>query len=160
MRLVARTLALVAFATAALVINGLATIASAAVPASTGAVAEHHDIGIRGIGIRLLDAAVDRRDDPRARLYIDDHLRPGTSITRHVQVSDHTHKPVQLHMFAVASTIDDSGWEVADDGTSNELTSWMDVTPSVVHLQPGRSATVTVHIDVPPSASRSERYAT
>jgi hypothetical protein len=150
MRQVARTVALVVGVTIA-----LPTTALAAAPSSDGAAT-----GLHGIGIRLLDASVERRDDPRARLYIDDHLRPGTSITRHVQVSDYTAKPVHLKLFAVASSIDDAGWQVADDGTRNELTSWMRVTPSEVDLQPGRSATVTVDIEVPAGASKGERYAT
>lgn len=116
--------------------------------------------GAHGIGIRLLDAAVARRDDPRAHLYIDDHLRPGTSIARHVQVSNFTASPVRLHLYAAASTIDAAGWQVAAGRSRNELTSWMRVTPSVVALQPGRSATATVEIDVPATASKGERYAT
>ena len=116
--------------------------------------------GAHGVGIRLLDASVERRDDPRAHIYIDDHLRPGMSITRHVQVSDFTKKPVRLRMYAVASSIDNAGWQVAGGDASNELTSWMRVTPAVVDLQPGRSASVTVQIDVPATASKGERYAT
>ena len=154
MRLVARTVALGVVVTFALP-TALTSGALAAALPSGGAAAGPH-----GIGIRLLDASVERRDDPRARLYIDDHLRPGTSITRHVQVSDFTAKPVRLRLFAVASSIDQAGWQVADDGARNELTSWMRVTPSQVDLQPGRSATVTVDIDVPSAASKGERYAT
>src|SRR4051794_37162959 len=44
--------------------------------------------GSRGIGIRLADASVARRDDPRALAYVDDFVKPGTTFTRHVQVYD------------------------------------------------------------------------
>src|SRR5688572_30162225 len=36
------------------------------------------------IGIRLVDAPVTARDDPRAQIYIVDHLAPGTVITRRI----------------------------------------------------------------------------
>jgi hypothetical protein len=134
----------------------LAAPAIAQAPQRAPAAASAQD----GIGIRLLDAAVSRKDDPRAHVYIDDHLRPGTSITRHVQVTNFTAKRQSVHMYAVASTIEKDGWRVADGREANELTSWMEVTPAEVTLQPGRSATVTVQIDVPVDASKGERYAT
>src|SRR3954470_9301715 len=117
---------LLAFAGASFGVPAAALAATA--PAAGGA----GGAGPHGIGIRLLDASVERRDDPRAHIYIDDHLRPGTSITRHVQVSDFTNAPVRLHMYAVASSIDDAGWQVSDGRAGNELTSWMRVTPSLV----------------------------
>jgi hypothetical protein len=141
----------------------LAALAVALVAASTPALPVLAADGPRtgsGVGIRLLDASVERRDDPRAHIYIDDHLRPGTSITRHVQVTDFTDAPMTVIMYAVASNIEKDGWTVADGRTPNELTSWMTVTPSQVSLEPGASATVTVQIDVPVDAAKGERYAT
>ena len=43
-----------------------------------------------GIGIKLLEAPTNRRDDPRARAYIVDHLVPGSVIKRRVQVENNT----------------------------------------------------------------------
>jgi hypothetical protein len=114
----------------------------------------------QGIGIQLLDAAVTRKGDPRAHLYIDDFTAPGTTLVRHVKVSDLTRKPVHLLLYADASSVDKLGWQVADGHATNELTSWMTVTPSSVDLQPGASASAVVTIAVPPKASSDERYAT
>ena len=45
-----------------------------------------------GIGLRLVDAPATARDDPRAQVYIVDHLAPGTVIHRRIEVSN-THAP-------------------------------------------------------------------
>jgi hypothetical protein len=140
---------------ATLVAGTVATLPAAAQSSRVGAVRAQ-----QGIGIKLLDASVARKKDPRARIYIDDFLRPGTTITRHILVSDFTPKPVHLLMYAVSSSIDTNGWQVANGRQSNELTSWTHVSPAAVDLQPGKSATVTVDIDVPATASKGERYAT
>lgn len=42
------------------------------------------------IGVRLLSVPVAALDDPRARLYIVDHLHPGTVIHRRIEVSNGT----------------------------------------------------------------------
>lgn len=139
---------------AVLFVAGAALTLPAAAQPGSRAAAPH------GIGIRLLDASVARKADPRAQIYVDDFMRPGTSISRHVQVSDFTGRPVTLQLYAVASSIGSTGWQVAVSRTGNELTSWMRVTPSTVSLEPGRPATISVDITVPVDASKGERYAT
>jgi hypothetical protein len=155
LRTSAPRLGLVAAATALLAGIALPAAAQPRVAHPVAAVS-----GQTGIGIRLLDASVTRRNDPRAHIYIDDFLAPGTTITRHVQVSDFTAKPVHLLMYAVASTIGPQGWQVDPAHGTNELTSWITVSPAKVDLAPGKAATVTVKISVPARASAGERYAT
>jgi len=41
-----------------------------------------------GIGLRLVDVPVSASDDPRAQLYIVEHLAPGTVIERRIEVSN------------------------------------------------------------------------
>jgi hypothetical protein len=114
----------------------------------------------QGIGIRLLDASITRKGDPRAHLYIDDFVPPGADLTRHVEVDNLTNHSTHVLMYADASSIDKAGWVVAQGRVNNELTSWMTVTPSTLDLAPGKSAVVTVKIAVPAKASSDERYAT
>jgi hypothetical protein len=149
---VTRVTRLIAALAAGLVAASTPTLSSFAADSQQGS----------GLGIRLADAAVERKDDPRAHIYIDDHLRPGASITRHVVVTDFTDKPMPaVRMYAAASSIDEAdGWLVADGNTPNELTDWMQVTPRTLSLEPGESKVVTVKIDVPTDASKGERYAT
>jgi hypothetical protein len=112
----------------------------------------------RGLGIRLMDAAVSRQNDPRAHIYIDDFVNPGTTITRHVEVSDCTANPMHLNVYPDAASIGPTGWNVASGHSGNELTSWTQATPKTLDLSPHESATVTVVIAVPSNASTGERY--
>jgi hypothetical protein len=147
-------------ATAAVAFAGLVSIAGPAGAAtgpetSTPAAAS----GARGIGIRLADASVSRRNDPRAQAYIDDFVKPGETFTRHVQVYDFTPNPVHLLMYAAPASIEGESFTIAERGTRSELTDWMTVTPSTVDLLPGRSTTVAVTFHVANNASKGERYA-
>lgn len=114
--------------------------------------------GQRGVGIRLLDASTTRRNDPRAQIYVDDFVAPGTVFVRHVQVSDFTSKPVHLLIYAAPAIIDGENFSIALRGQRSELTDWITVAPSAVDLQPGQSATVAVTFRVPAAASKGERY--
>ena len=44
----------------------------------------------QSVGIRIIDVPTGRSEDPRARQYIVDHLAPGTTITRRVEVTNGT----------------------------------------------------------------------
>jgi hypothetical protein len=109
-----------------------------------------------GIGIRLLQEPVSLERDPRARIYIIDHLHPGTTIRRKIAVSNTTSSPQHVSLYA-------GGAEITDDvfvpGPNNTLTSWIKVSPSSVELQPGTSQDAEVTIAVPPTASQGEGLA-
>ena len=110
------------------------------------------------IGIRLMDAPVSRRDDPRALVAIVDHVAPGTSFERHLEVVNDTAKSVRFEMRAGAATIDDDQW-VADPDGINELTGWVRFDPARFVVRPDSERVVTVGLDVPVDATLGERYA-
>src|SRR3954452_18238752 len=56
------------------------------------------------IGIRLLEAPVDRQEDPRARIYIIDHLAQGATISRRFEVVNITNSPQTISLYAGAAT--------------------------------------------------------
>ena len=112
-----------------------------------------------GIGVRLLDAPAATADDPRARLYIIDHLAPGTLIERRIEVTNTTAAPAAIRVYAAAASIDD-GVFMGDAGDSpNELSTWNAVRPDTLDLDAGGRASVTVSITVPSDAAPGERYA-
>jgi hypothetical protein len=111
------------------------------------------------ITIRLLDAAVNRKNDPRARIYIDDHVTPGTTLVRHVEVSNSASHAVSLRYYATAATIAKGAYNAASGRTPNELTSWTTVTPSAGTLPPGGHVVLTVTVAVPQGVQPGERYA-
>ncbi len=111
------------------------------------------------LGVRLLDAPTDRRDDPRARVYIVDHLNPGTTIHRRIEVTSTAATSRVVGLYAGAAALDHDAFVFTPEGTTNELTSWISIDRPRLDLGPHGSAVVHVTIAVPKHASRGERYA-
>jgi hypothetical protein len=114
--------------------------------------------GPGGIGVRLLDAPTDCADDPRAHVYIVDHLAPGATIVRHVEVSNTTTAPRRVSMYAAGARVDSDGFDVEPGRTGDELTSWVTVAPGAVEVPARTAATVTVTVRVPRRATAGERF--
>ncbi len=111
------------------------------------------------LGIRLLDAPESRRDDPRARIYIVDHLNQGDTITRRIEVSNTTGKPAAIALYAASARVDAGSFTFGEGRAANELTGWTTVTPASVAVPAGRTATAEVAVTIPPDAVDGERYA-
>jgi hypothetical protein len=139
-----RRLLLVAALVAGVVAGGTA----AAGPAPEGSV-----------GIRLLDAPVGRAADPRARLYVVDHVRPGATVRRRVELANGTGRPVRLGLYAAGAEVQRGRFRFLDGRAANELAGWTRVRPGQVTVPARGTATATVTIAVPADASAGERYA-
>lgn len=111
------------------------------------------------VGIRLLDAPSNRANDPRARLYIVDHLAPGTTIERRIEVSNDTSKAQEIRLYPAAARVRNGKFEFGEGREANELTRWTTVTPATVTVPAGQDATANVKIVVPPNAVAGEKYA-
>jgi hypothetical protein len=112
-----------------------------------------------GLAIRLLDAPAGRRDDPRARIYIVDHLRQGDRIQRHVELTNGTDAPLQVSLYAAAAKVADGQFRFADARVANDLSRWTTVSPGRVDVPAHGKATATVTLVVPRDATDGERYA-
>ena len=111
-----------------------------------------------GVGVRLLEAPEDRRDDPRARRYIVDHVSPGTTITRSFEVSNGTDRRATIPLYAIAATLQDDQFVPAGTRETNELTEWIRIAPTEVTLDPDGRATAKITIAVPDDVEEGERY--
>jgi hypothetical protein len=111
------------------------------------------------IGIALAEAPSNRADDPRARLYIVDHVAPGTTIARKVRVSNNTNASQAIDTYAGAASVKDGEFRFGDGHARNELTTWTTVDPSTATYTVGEAKLVEVTIAVPKDASEGERYA-
>jgi hypothetical protein len=109
-------------------------------------------------GIRLMEAPVVHRHDPRARTGIVDHLRPGITIKRRVEVSNISSKKLHVELYAAAAGIAKHRFTFAPGRTPNELSTWVSLDHPSVDVPPYGKRTARVVIRVPPSASRGERY--
>src|SRR5688572_16002790 len=57
------------------------------------------------IGVRLVDTGSAPSADPRARLYIVDHLAPGATVQRQIEVSNGTDATAHVLLYSAAATI-------------------------------------------------------
>lgn len=128
---------------------GGAVAASGAAPPRTGG---------GSIGLRLLDVPAIVRHDPRARLYVVDHLAPGTVIHRRMMVSNTTRSAVRVGSYAAAASIAKGSFSGAEGRTRNELSTWTSVQPSSIEIAAGARAVATVTISIPRDAAPGERY--
>ncbi|GAB7184443.1 hypothetical protein ATKI12_4274 [Kitasatospora sp. Ki12] len=111
------------------------------------------------VGIRLLEAPLNRHDDPRALTSIVDHLAPGAVITRRLEISSTSSAPLHVEVYPGAATIEHGSMVFAPDRTANELTDWVKLDHTSLDLPPHGTAEVKATIDVRPAASSGERYA-
>jgi hypothetical protein len=110
------------------------------------------------IGIRLLDAPAASQDDPRARIYIVDHLTPGATIERRIEVSNSGSAAKSLTLYAAAAGISGGSFLGADAHTPNDLTTWTTVSPGKPDVPAGGTVTALVTIAVPEDAAPGEQY--
>jgi hypothetical protein len=115
--------------------------------------------GPGGIGLRLLDAPMSASGDPRARLYIVDHLAPGTAIQRRIEVANSTASAARVTLYSAAARIAKGSFLGAAGHTPNDLSRWTSVSPHAVDISPGGRAIAVVSITVPSGAAPGERYA-
>ena len=112
-----------------------------------------------GIGVRLVEAPVDRRDDPRARRFIVDHVAPGTAIERDIEVSNGTGRAVTVDLYAAAATIAGGSFTPAGGREQNRASEWVSIVPPQLSLENGERQLATITVDVPTDAIAGEHYA-
>ena len=109
-------------------------------------------------GIRLADMPVDEADNPRAYRYIIDHLNPGTTIHRRVQVANLTPSAARITLYPDAAIIRDGSFVGGVGQTVSYLTTWITLSRHSVSLAPHARAMVSVTIQVPRTASPGNLY--
>ena len=110
------------------------------------------------LGVQLLDVPTNARLDPRARLYIVDHVAPGTVVRRRIQVSNSTTSTTDVVIYPAAASIAKGTFVGAASHTANELSTWTSVRPGAPKIRAGARRTAVVTIRVPRDASPGERY--
>jgi hypothetical protein len=138
----------------------LALLAGILIPASsvsTAAATPSHS-PVTGIGIRLVDVPTAAAHDSRARSYIVDHLAPGQTIERRIEVVNHTRSETRVSMYAAAASVGKGGFVAAEGRSPNDVSRWTSVTPRSLTLRPQQQAFVKVTVRVPALAARGESY--
>ncbi|GGM03575.1 MULTISPECIES: hypothetical protein [Micromonospora] len=110
------------------------------------------------IGIQLLEASADRHDDPRAKVYIVDHMKPGTEMTRRFAVTNTSPRPQRITMSVGTAEIRDNKFVPSTDPQVNELPEWVRIDQPAFVAPPHSTTTLRATVKIPPSAPRGERY--
>ncbi|MDQ0677154.1 hypothetical protein QFZ30_000536 [Arthrobacter pascens] len=133
---------------------GLCVVVGMPVDASTGT----GQLPAAGLGLRLLDAPSGAANDPRAQLYIVDHLAPGTVIQRRIEVSNGAASSTPVVLYSAAATVAGGSFLGAPGDTPNDLSTWTSVDPGTSTVPAGGNVTATVTIAVPADAAPGEQY--
>ncbi len=121
-------------------------------------VARARAITAGSMGVQLLEVPPSAHGDPRARLYIIDHLHPGTTIHRRIEISNTTASDLHVVMYPAAAAISQGAFAAAAAHTPSELSTWTSVRPGASNVLPGGHAIATVAISVPRDAPPGEQY--
>ena len=138
--------------------RGLLAAASLVLLSAASALAQS-GVPSGSIGIRLLEAPAHLAEDPRARLYVIDHLNQGDTIHRRVEVLSGLDHRERIGLYAAGAFVSKGRFGFLEGRTQNELSSWIEVDPSSVDLAPRGSATAVITVTVPKDAEDGERYA-
>jgi len=132
----------------------------AAGPVLTGsaAVAADEPAPSGSIGLRLVDAPVNAGKDPRAQIYIVDHLAPGTTIRRRIEITNTTASAVKVALYSSAATIRNGSFLGAAGDTPNDLSTWTSIDTGSINVPARGDAMATVTLKVPRDAAPGEQY--
>src|SRR6059058_375681 len=133
---------LVAAAVAAALLPGTAATAAACQP---------------GVGLRLAEAPRGAKD-PRASVYIVDHVMPGATLSRRIEACNGTSQAIRLRFYPNAAVVENGAFTIVEGHASNELTSWVSVSPTEAVLQPNQALSIRASIAVPRGVAGGERY--
>lgn len=111
-----------------------------------------------GIGVRLLEAPSNNGNDPRARVYIVDHLSPGATISRRFEVANTTGEAADVRLYPSAASIDRGRFTGAAGKVANDLTTWTSITPAQVRVEAHSTTEAVATIAVPQDAPPGEQY--
>ena len=107
------------------------------------------------VGIRAVPTASSTDD----RGFFVEEAAKGSTIVRHVAVSNRTDAPVRVRLYAGPAEMQGDNFVFADRGEASEATRWTRVTPGTVDVQPGREVRAKVRITVPDGAKVGDHFA-
>jgi hypothetical protein len=110
------------------------------------------------IGLRLVDVPVASNNDPRARIYVVDHVAPGTVVNRGIEIANTTSTTAHVVVYPAAATIANGSFLGAAGHTPNDLSTWTSVRPDAPDIPAGGRVTGIVTITVPADAAPGEQY--
>jgi hypothetical protein len=127
-------------------------------PPPAGGAAAQATLKRLNFGVRLVDAPIDEKNNPRGLRYIIDALPAGSVIHRRIMIINDEPGTAHLTVYPGAAVITGGKFIGGSGHASNELTSWITLQHPSVTLGPGQSAIDWVTIRVPLNATFGEHY--
>jgi hypothetical protein len=112
----------------------------------------------QSVSIGLVDPPASPTGDPRAKEYIVDHLAPGATIHRQVEISNDSDVAQPVEFYTAAADIGGGQFRFGEGRAANELTGWTSINPSSVSVARRSKTRAAVTIAVPADAKPGERY--
>lgn len=110
-----------------------------------------------GLGIALLEAPEVRRDDPRARSAIVDHVAPGATFTRRIRATNGTDEPAAVEFYARPATVQRGSFRLQED-PQGYLAQVVSVSPATATVPPGGVVEAVATFTVPADTVEGEYY--
>ena len=112
-----------------------------------------------GIGIRVIDNPATDSRDSAGTPHIAETVKPGTTVTRRLEVSNATTVPHSVAIYAAAATVNNGSFIGAPGRAPNELSSWTSVEKPELGLPQESAESFDVTIAIPDDAPLGEMYA-
>jgi hypothetical protein len=135
-----------------------AALAAGPVGAAVPSTPTQDPTAVARIGLRLVDIPAAQRDDPRAQIYIVDHLAPGTVIHRRIEVSNFSASRMHVGLYSAAATLTRGAFLGSAGRTRDELSTWTSISPTTLDVKAAGRVTATVTVAIPHDAAPGERY--
>lgn len=111
-----------------------------------------------GLGIRLAEAPVSGEGDPRAKVYVVDHVAPGTTFERRVEIKNDTDTVLTPSLYVAPASLEGGGFAIGKRDDEGELVEWATMAPGSLEMPPRSAAPATLTITVPKNAEDGEYY--
>jgi len=111
-----------------------------------------------GLGIRIAQIPSSVQEDPFSNVYIVAHLKPSSTFSQRIEVSNTTTAPMKVLIYPGAATNANDVFLTEPAGSKNSLTSWTTVFPNHVTIGAQGTVSVIVTIKVPSSAALGSNY--
>lgn len=92
-------------------------------------------------------------------MYIVDHLDPGTTVHRQIEVQNASTQAQHIELYPAAASVDGGDFTAAEGRDANDLSAWTTLEDTSLDLDPGEIVRVGLDITVPKAAPEGERYA-
>jgi hypothetical protein len=139
----------------------LSCVCAVTVFAQSGAMAASKVIVARHgtVGIRLVASPGTPSKNPLASSYIVAQLKPGTKLTRAVEIDNDSKKYVDVSVYVAAASIVRGHFVFAPGAQGNELARWTTVGKTTLRLAPDSQAFDTLITKVPLTSVKGNNYA-